>query len=85
MTNTITISEIKDMLVTKYGDDSVNNHHRPLIIQKTGIYDAITWLSGSPPKGYCISGNGVVSLYDIWGKRFKILHNTRAELGDIND
>lgn len=79
---TITYSDIKGMLANKYGGGATrqDDMNRELVIQETNHVSGsmIIWLSGSPPKGYCIAGNGIVSMYDLNGKRFKILMGTRV-------
>lgn len=73
---TIAYSDIKLMLAKKYsgGEARQDDMDRELVVNTTpgNRNDVVLWLSGSPPKGYCIAGNGIVSLYDLNGKRFKI-------------
>lgn len=87
MTNIITHTEIKKMLVTYYGTNIEDNMQQELVVHRTNVTggDAVMYLSGSPPKGYCISVGGLVSLYDLWGKRFKMFHSTRLEIGDDDE
>ena len=75
---TITYAEVKESLAAKYGGGVAREDDlsRELTIYKTGLSDHIMLLAGSPPKGYCIAANGQVSLYDLWGKRFKIFTST---------
>jgi hypothetical protein len=79
---TITHSDIKEMLANKYGGGATRrcDMDRELVIQETNHVSGsiIIWLSGSPPKGYCIAGNSTVSLYDLNGKRFKIFMGTQV-------
>lgn len=60
-----------------------DNMTRELIIHKTSDRDAVLWMGGTPPKGYCIAANGIVSLYDVWGGCFKILQDTSLDFGDM--
>lgn len=87
---TITYADIKEMLVNKYcGTASIENQaanmNRELVVHTTpgNKKDVVLWLHGSPPKGYCIAGNAIVSLYDLNGKRFKIFTGAHAVPDDM--
>lgn len=73
---TISHTDIKRMLLKKQGGGEIRpiDMGRDLVGCKTsaGHSDMVLWISGSPPRGYCITGNGIVSLYNTNGKRFKI-------------
>ena len=85
MTNIITCKDVKEKLSMHHGGGRIkdDNMQRELIIHKTSKRDAVLVLSGSPPKGYCITANDIVSFYDVWGERFEILQNTRLNFGDV--
>lgn len=82
MSDIITYDEVKEKLSMHHEGGA---SQRELIIHKTSNRDAVLWLSGTPPKGYCIAANGIVSLYNVWGKRFKIYQNTRLDFGDNSE
>ena len=77
----ITYMDVKKKLVNHYtngwGGDKDSNEKRKLNVYKDKNNDSIILsLEGSPPKGYCIAAGGCVNLYDLNGKRFKIIIDT---------
>lgn len=72
---TVTQEYVKNVMVKKYG----SGHDREMLVTETGLHDYIMYLRGSPPKGYVLTGNGIVSFYDLNGQRYKIMRNTYIE------
>ena len=76
----ITYMDVKKKLVDHYtngwGGNKAYNEKRKLNVYKDKNNDSIILsLEGSQPKGYCIAANGRVNLYDLTGKRFKIIRD----------
>ena len=84
----ITHNDIKKMLSKKHlGHISQDDMTRELVVYETNHVSKSTMmmLSGSPPKGYCINNGRTLSLYDLEGRRFKILTDTKIVPDGGND
>ncbi len=78
-----TLKEIKEKLACHYGrkDDNMKRDMivKPFIDDHGTVGSIHISLSGSPPKGFAIYSFGILSLYDLEGKRFKYY---RCEIDD---